>query len=160
MDRLILEGITMPEFVKEVKRRHAKSPADVSSVLFSMVDSRIQDALDITRNNVDEILANISNKWKVNESTDNFFVPGHEGYWYVIDSTEYRGHRFYLMEHEEYGDDAACVAVDKNGTLVAEDLWNGFDEGFEDAADEYLSENSFTGFGLIENDESDYEREM
>lgn len=111
MDRLILKGITMSEFVKEVKRRHAKSPADVSSVLFSMVDSRIQDALDITRNNVDEILADIPNKWTVNESTDNFFVPGHEGYWYVIDSTEYRGHRFYLMEHEEYGDDAACVAA-------------------------------------------------
>ena len=45
-----------------------------------------------------------------------------------------------LLEHEEHGDMAACVAVNEQGKLVAEDLWNGFDDEFLDAVKEYLSE--------------------
>lgn len=41
---------------------------------------------------------------------------------------------------EEHGDMAACVAVNEQGKLVAEDLWNGFDDEFLDAVKEYLSE--------------------
>ncbi len=35
---------------------------------------------------------------------------------------------------------AACVAVNEQGKLVAEDLWNGFDEDFQEAVQKYLSE--------------------
>ena len=35
---------------------------------------------------------------------------------------------------------AACVAVNEHGKLVAEDLWNGFDEDFQEAVQKYFSE--------------------
>lgn len=67
-------------------------------------------------------------------------VEGHIGTWYAIDETEIGGEKFFLMEHEEHGDMAACVAVNEQGKLVAEDLWNGFDEDFQEAVQKYLSE--------------------
>ena len=67
-------------------------------------------------------------------------VEGHIGTWYAIDETEIGGEKFFLLEHEEHGDMAACVAVNEQGKLVAEDLWNGFDEDFQEAVQKYLSE--------------------
>ena len=67
-------------------------------------------------------------------------VEGHIGTWYAIDETEIGGEKFFLLEHEEHGDIAACVAVNEQGKLVAEDLWNGFDEDFQEAVQKYLSE--------------------
>ena len=65
---------------------------------------------------------------------------GHIGTWYAIDETEIGGEKFFLLEHEEHGDMAACVAVNEHGKLVAEDLWNGFDEDFQEAVQKYFSE--------------------
>ena len=72
----------------------------------------------------------------------NITVEGHIGTWYAIDETEVNGEKFFLLEHEEYGDEAACVAVNEHGKLVAEDLWNGFDEDFQDAVKEYFAEKN------------------
>ena len=72
----------------------------------------------------------------------NITVEGHIGTWYAIDETEVNGEKFFLLEHEEYGDEAACVAVNEQGKLVAEDLWNGFDEEFQDAVKEYFAEKN------------------
>ena len=74
----------------------------------------------------------------------NITVEGHIGTWYAIDQTEVGGEKFFLLEHEEYGDEAACVAVNEQGKLVAEDLWNGFDEDFQDAVKEYFAEKNPT----------------
>ena len=74
----------------------------------------------------------------------NITVEGHIGTWYAIDETEVNGEKFFLLEHEEYGDEAACVAVNEQGKLVAEDLWNGFDEDFQDAVKEYFAEKDPT----------------
>ena len=74
----------------------------------------------------------------------NITVEGHIGTWYAIDETEVNGEKFFLLEHEEYGDEAACVAVNEQGKLVAEDLWNGFDEDFQDAVKEYFAERNPT----------------
>ena len=76
--------------------------------------------------------------------SDNITVEGHVGTWYAIDETEVGGEKFFLLEHEEYGDEAACVAVNEHGKLVAEDLWNGFDEDFQDAVKEYFAEKNPT----------------
>ena len=76
--------------------------------------------------------------------SDNITVEGHVGTWYAIDETEVGGEKFFLLEHEEYGDEAACVAVNEQGKLVAEDLWNGFDEDFQDAVKEYFAEKNPT----------------
>lgn len=72
----------------------------------------------------------------------NITVEGHIGTWYAIDETEVNGEKFFLLEHEEYGDEAACIAVNEQGKLVAEDLWNGFDEDFQDAVKEYFAEKN------------------
>lgn len=76
----------------------------------------------------------------IHGDSDRIMVEGHIGTWYAIDETEIGGEKFFLLEHEEHGDMAACVAVNEQGKLVAEDLWNGFDEDFQEAVQKYLSE--------------------
>lgn len=76
----------------------------------------------------------------IHGDSDHIAVEGHIGTWYAVDETEIGGEKFFLLEHEEHGDMAACVAVNEQGRLVAEDLWNGFDDEFLDAVKEYLSE--------------------
>ena len=70
------------------------------------------------------------NNGLIHGDSDHIAVEGHIGTWYAIDETKIGGEKFFLLEHEEHGDMAACVAVNEQGKLVAEDLWNGFDEGF------------------------------
>lgn len=80
----------------------------------------------------------------IHGDSDQIAVEGHIGTWYAIDETEVGGEKFFLLEHEEYGDEAACVAVNEQGKLVAENLWNGFDEDFQDAIKEYFAEKNPT----------------
>lgn len=82
------------------------------------------------------------NNGLIHGDSDRITVEGHVGTWYVVDETEAGGEKFFLLEHEEYGDEAACVAVNEQGELVAEDLWNGFDEDFQDAVKEYFTEKN------------------
>lgn len=76
----------------------------------------------------------------ITRTSDHITVEGHVGTWYVIDEGNFeltpdtsrgpetiRAHLF-LLEHEEYGDEAACVIVDESGKLVMDDIWNGFDD--------------------------------
>ena len=44
-------------------------------------------------------------------------VAGHIGTWHTIDRHEVGGHSVYLMEHDTYGDEAACIIVDERGKL-------------------------------------------
>ena len=76
--------------------------------------------------------------------SDHIRVAGHCGTWYVIDETEVNDEKFFLLEHEEYGDEAASVVVNQYGELIEEDVWNGFDECVLEAIDEY--------FGMKEDD--------
>lgn len=76
---------------------------------------------------------------KITMDTEHHKADGHRGTWYSINSCVYRGETFYLMEHEKYGDEVANIAVHENGTLVAEDLWDGFDDGFRECADDFLN---------------------
>ena len=63
---------------------------------------------------------------------DGIRVEGHVGTWYVIDVTDdFRegcDGRLFLLEHERYGDEAACLIVDDDFRLVLDDVWNGFDD--------------------------------
>lgn len=65
---------------------------------------------------------------KVTELTDGLSVDGHFGTWHAIDSMNLGETQLFLMEHDEYGDETACVIVDSTGKLLAEDVWNGFDQ--------------------------------
>ena len=67
----------------------------------------------------------------------------------AADDKQIGGKDFYLMEHDEYGDEAASIIVDATGKLVAEDLWDGFtpeivamiaqEQGLQAAPENYLA---------------------
>ena len=73
-------------------------------------------------------------------------IPGRIGTWHPIGSGDYikddQALRLYLMEHDEYGDEAACVIIDEDGTEILDEVYNGFDDlldaGWE--ADTWLEE--------------------
>ena len=67
-------------------------------------------------------------KREITEGSSNIEVEGHIGTWYVIDTAEINGTAYFLLEHEKYGDEAACVIVDSKGNLILEDVNNGFDD--------------------------------
>lgn len=62
-------------------------------------------------------------------------VKGHRGTWYVIDEREYDGRTLYMVEHETYGDEAASLIIDEDFNLIADEIWNGWEDY------EYLLEN-------------------
>ena len=66
--------------------------------------------------------------FEMNADTSGLAVAGHIGTWHTIDQHEVSGHSFYLMEHDTYGDEAACIIVDERGKLVLDDVYNGFDD--------------------------------
>lgn len=59
---------------------------------------------------------------------NNIVVSEHEGTWYIIDSMVVNSTNYHLLEHEEYGDETASIIIDDNGTLVLDDVWNGFSD--------------------------------
>lgn len=68
------------------------------------------------------------NKGQITEDGYNIEVDGHIGTWYVIDTEVVDSTKYFLLEHEEHGDGAACVIMDSDGKLVLDDVWNGFDD--------------------------------
>lgn len=83
--------------------------------------------------------------------SDNIKIDGHEGTWYIIDEGDFQitpdvngepqtltAHLF-LLESRKFGDEAACLIVDKKKQIVMEDVWNGFDD-LEDAGWERIEE--------------------
>lgn len=53
-------------------------------------------------------------------------VKGHIGTWYVVDTHIFRGEYCYELEHEEYGSDAAHIIISADGTVLHDDVWNGY----------------------------------
>ena len=65
----------------------------------------------------------------VDQHSSGVKVEGHVGTWYVIDSKEMTKYGdLFLLEHETYGDEAACLIVDRFGKVILMDVFNGFDE--------------------------------
>lgn len=71
------------------------------------------------------------------ETTD-FHIEGKAGSWLVLDTLIIDGREFFLMEHMEYGRNAAYVILDAEGKIVVEDNRNGFDENAKQQIREYL----------------------
>lgn len=59
---------------------------------------------------------------------DQIKIEGHKGKWYVINETYFKGQKIYLLEHETYGDETACLIVDGNFNVLLDDVWNGFND--------------------------------
>ena len=53
-------------------------------------------------------------------------VKGHIGTWYVVDEYIFRGSSCYELEHEEFGSDAAHIIINSNGTVLHDEVWNGW----------------------------------
>lgn len=64
----------------------------------------------------------------VDMDTDGLAVEGHYGTWHTIDHADIDGVTCFLMEHDEYGDEAACIIVDSTGLLLLEDCYDGLSE--------------------------------
>ena len=108
--------------------------------------------IDMARNEIRtrklEEMLGVKNQ-HITETTRGYEADGHTGTWYAIDMKTYHGERFFQMRSEEYGQDVADIIVSENGTLVAEDIWHGFDEGAREAISEYLEENGATVYDLM-----------
>lgn len=59
---------------------------------------------------------------------ENIKIEGHVGTWYVIDESEWDGEKVFLLEHETYGDETACLIVNEDLKVILKDVWNGFDD--------------------------------
>ena len=65
----------------------------------------------------------------INKKSRGIYIADYEGTWYVIDSkydVDYG--EIFLLEHEEYGDEAACIIVENDGAVLLDDVWNGFED--------------------------------
>lgn len=65
------------------------------------------------------------------EDVNKVKVEGHRGTWYVIDTLYFDAKPYFLLEHNTYGDEADCIAVDENGKLVLDEITGGTDEIYE-----------------------------
>lgn len=61
---------------------------------------------------------------KLNKDSKGIILSGHWGTWYVIDVTS--DGKYFLLEHETYGEDAAHIIVTPTGRIKLEEVWNGF----------------------------------
>jgi hypothetical protein len=69
---------------------------------------------------------------------DNIKVEGHKGTWYIVDELTFNGQKYFLLEHETYGEDANWIAIDSKGKLVLEDITDGTSE-----LSDYLNDKLF-----------------
>ena len=64
----------------------------------------------------------------ITSNTDSITVEGHKGKWYVINEAVHDGRTVYLLEHETYGDEVPGIAVDTDGKVVCEEIYDDFPE--------------------------------
>lgn len=108
--------------------------------------------IDMARNEIRtrklEEMLGVKNQ-HITENTRGYEADGHTGTWYAVDMKTYHSERFFQMRSEEYGQEVADIIVSENGTLVAEDIWHGFDEGAREVISEYLEEKGATVYDLM-----------
>ena len=90
------------------------------------------------RQQVYQAYAMFVDTYSVHENSVGVEVEQHQGTWHTIQELELNGWRFCLMAHDEY--QVPQVILDGNGTLVAHELENGFDEAAFAAIKEFLLE--------------------
>lgn len=96
------------------------------------------DVKDITLQKIDDdfflhVLLNNLQSYNIPVSTPKIVFEGiiiehHIGSWYVIDHVFVENKLYFLLEHEEYGDEAANIIIDHTGQLILDNVYNGFDD--------------------------------
>lgn len=72
--------------------------------------------------------------------TENYQITGKKGSWVAADSIIIDGKQFYLMEHQEYRDQAAAVILDAYGKTVVDECKKGFDEETKQKIHDYVQQ--------------------
>lgn len=72
--------------------------------------------------------------------TENYQIDGKKGNWIATDSIILDGKQFYLMEHQEYRNQAAAVVLDAYGKMIVEECRNGFDEETKQKIQSYIQQ--------------------
>ena len=59
---------------------------------------------------------------------DGIKVEGRIGTWYVIDQREYDGQMLYMVESEQWGDEAEALIIDEDFNEIADEIYNGWED--------------------------------
>ena len=59
---------------------------------------------------------------------EGIIVQSHIGTWYAIDHAVYDDKIYFLLEHEEYGDETSNIIIDLDGNVILDNVFNGFDD--------------------------------
>ena len=72
-------------------------------------------------------------------------IESHIGTWYSIDHMVYGNNIYFLLEHEEYGDETSNIIIDIEGNVILDNVFNGFadlDDYFESQKEQSIPTNS------------------
>lgn len=64
----------------------------------------------------------------IEKDSKDIRIKGYIGKWYVIETKQYSGKDLFLLEHQTYGGDAACIIVDSDGKVILDETYNGFED--------------------------------
>ena len=73
--------------------------------------------------------------------TKNYQIDGKKGNWMAADTVIIAGKQFYLMEHQEYGNQARGVILDAYGKTIVDECKQGFDEETKQKIHEYIQQH-------------------
>jgi len=63
----------------------------------------------------------------IDRNSGHINIEGHVGTWYVIGERDNTPHgKLFLLEHDIFGDDAACLIVNEAGEVIVDNVYNGF----------------------------------
>lgn len=77
----------------------------------------------------------------VTMDTKNYQIDGKKGNWIAADTVIIDGKQFYLMEHQEYGNQASGVILDAYGKTIVDECKQGFDEETKQKIHEYIQQH-------------------
>ena len=93
---------------------------------------------------------NESSGSKLSLGDSNVHIKGKGGTWHVFEGILIEKDRFFLMEHEKYGQKAAWVVVDEYGNLVADGIREGGDQSVRKKIKDYTEQNQRKGRGDVQ----------
>lgn len=70
--------------------------------------------------------------------TTDYLLKGRKGLWLAEDMLLVDGRPFFLLQHQDFGNDAAFAVVDEYGNQVASDTYDGFTDGVIRQIRQYL----------------------
>lgn len=55
-------------------------------------------------------------------------IEGYQGTWYIMSEEVYEDRTLYMLESEQYGEDAEALIVDKDLNVILNNVWNGWSD--------------------------------